>query len=50
MTKQEAEDTAGSLKVHVKLALEVDIRITARIKGDIAIGESSAPAMRVGSN
>lgn len=48
MTKQEAEDTAGSLKVHVKLALEVDIRITARIKGDIAIGELPVLTIRVG--
>ena len=32
------KDVKGSLKVHIKLDLDVDIRITARIKGDIAIG------------
>jgi hypothetical protein len=32
------KDVKGSLKVHIKLDLEVDIRIIARIKGDIAIG------------
>ncbi|KAF1937694.1 hypothetical protein EJ02DRAFT_458535 [Clathrospora elynae] len=32
------EDVKGSLKVHIKLDLEADIRIIARIKGDIAIG------------
>lgn len=31
--KEAAEDVAGSLKIHVKLALEIDIQITARIKG-----------------
>ena len=31
-------DVKGSLKVHIKLNLEVDIRIIAKIKGDIAIG------------
>ncbi|KEF51294.1 uncharacterized protein A1O9_12644 [Exophiala aquamarina CBS 119918] len=38
LTKGDTEDMAGSLKIHVKLALEVDIRIIARLKGDIAIG------------
>jgi hypothetical protein len=38
LTKADTEDMAGSLKIHVKLALEVDIRIIARLKGDIAIG------------
>ena len=38
LDKKAAEDVAGSLKIHVKLALEIDIQITARIKGDIAIG------------
>jgi len=38
LTKADTEDMSGSLKVHVKLALEVDIRIIARLKGDIAIG------------
>ncbi|KAK5956822.1 hypothetical protein OHC33_002310 [Knufia fluminis] len=38
ISKEAAEATAGSLKVHVKIALEIDIRVTARIKGDIAIG------------
>jgi hypothetical protein len=32
------KDVKGSLKVHIKLDLEADIRIIARIKGDIAIG------------
>jgi hypothetical protein len=32
------KDVKGSLKVHIKLDLEADIRITAKIKGDIAIG------------
>jgi hypothetical protein len=32
------KDVKGSLKVHIKLDLDVDIHITARIKGDIAIG------------
>lgn len=36
--KDAAEDVAGSLKIHIKLALEIDIQIMARIKGDIAIG------------
>jgi len=38
LDKKAAEDVAGSLKIHIKLALEIDIQITARIKGDIAIG------------
>ncbi|KAJ9653166.1 hypothetical protein H2198_007628 [Neophaeococcomyces mojaviensis] len=38
LDKKAAEDVAGSLKVHIKIALEIDIQITARIKGDIAIG------------
>lgn len=33
LTKGAAEDVAGSLKVHIKIALEIDIQITARIKG-----------------
>lgn len=32
------KDVKGSLKVHIRLDLDVDIHITARIKGDIAIG------------
>jgi len=28
----------GSLKVHIKLDLEADIKVYARIRGDIAIG------------
>lgn len=32
------DDVKGSLKIHIKLDLDVDIHITARIKGDIAIG------------
>lgn len=38
LTKADTDAMAGSLKIHVKLALEVDIRIIARLKGDIAIG------------
>ncbi|KAJ4384930.1 hypothetical protein N0V86_000534 [Didymella sp. IMI 355093] len=34
----EDHDVKGSLKVHIKLNLEADIRIIAKIKGDIAIG------------
>ncbi|KAJ8114100.1 hypothetical protein OPT61_g3934 [Boeremia exigua] len=34
----DGKDVKGSLKVHIKLDLEADIRIIARIKGDIAIG------------
>ncbi|KAK7734465.1 hypothetical protein SLS57_000159 [Botryosphaeria dothidea] len=32
------EDVKGSLKIHLKLDLEADIRVTARVRGDIAIG------------
>ncbi|KAJ4404263.1 hypothetical protein N0V91_005956 [Didymella pomorum] len=32
------KDVEGSLKVHNRLDLEADIRIIAKIKGDIAIG------------
>lgn len=32
------EDVKGSLKIHLKLDLEADIRILARVRGDIAIG------------
>ncbi|CAO2650171.1 Nn.00g014630.m01.CDS01 [Neocucurbitaria sp. VM-36] len=32
------KDVKGSLKIHIKLDLEADIRVIARIKGDIAIG------------
>lgn len=35
---KDVEDVKGSLKVHIKLNLEVDIRIIAKLKGDIAIG------------
>jgi len=38
LTKDDAENMAGSLKIHVKIALEVDIRIIAKIKGDVIIG------------
>ena len=34
----EGEDVKGSLKIHIKLNLEADIRVIAKIKGDIAIG------------
>ena len=39
LTKADTDDVTGSLKIHVKLNLEVDIRIIAKLKGDIAIGE-----------
>lgn len=29
---------AGSLKIHVKLNLELDIQVVAKLKGDIVIG------------
>jgi len=32
------DDVKGNLKIHIKLNLQVDIRIIAQIKGDIAIG------------
>ena len=38
VSSEDAKDVAGSLKIHIKLNLEVDVRITARVKGDIAIG------------
>ncbi|ETI23864.1 hypothetical protein G647_05671 [Cladophialophora carrionii CBS 160.54] len=37
-SKKDIENMGGSLKVHVRLALKADIRITAEIKGDICIG------------
>jgi len=38
LTKADTDDVTGSLKIHIKLNLEVDIRIIAKLKGDIAIG------------
>lgn len=38
VAKKDDNDVKGNLKVHIKLDLEVDIRIIAKIKGDIAIG------------
>jgi len=38
ITKQDVKDMGGSLKVHIRLNLEVDVRVIAKIKGDIAIG------------
>ena len=35
---KDVADVQGSLKIHIKLNLDVDIRIIAKIKGDIAIG------------
>lgn len=35
---ENGKDVKGSLKIHIKLDLEADIRIIARVKGDIAIG------------
>ena len=32
------EDVKGSLKIHIKIDLEADIRVIAKVKGDIAIG------------
>jgi hypothetical protein len=34
----EGSDVKGSLKVHITLDLEADIKVYARIRGDIAIG------------
>ncbi|KAH7026914.1 hypothetical protein B0J12DRAFT_634447 [Macrophomina phaseolina] len=34
----QGEDVKGSLKIHLKLDLEADIKVTARVRGDIAIG------------
>lgn len=38
ITKDEVKDMGGSLKVHVRLNIEVDVRVIAKVKGDIAIG------------
>ena len=38
ITKQEVEDMGGSLKIHVKLALELDVQVVAKLKGDIVVG------------
>ncbi|CAA9962640.1 hypothetical protein PTMSG1_06014 [Pyrenophora teres f. maculata] len=43
------KDVKGSLKVHIKLDLEADIRIIARVKGDIAIGIFSIKTNRNGA-
>ena len=32
------DEVNGSLKIHIKIDLEADIRIIAKVKGDIAIG------------
>jgi hypothetical protein len=32
------EEVKGSLKVYIKIDLEADIRLIAKVKGDIAIG------------
>ncbi|KAJ9616899.1 hypothetical protein H2200_000619 [Cladophialophora chaetospira] len=37
-SKRDVENMGGSLKVHVRLALKADIRITAEIHGDIVVG------------
>lgn len=37
-SKDDIKNMGGSLKVHVRLALEVDIRVVAKVKGDICIG------------
>jgi hypothetical protein len=38
LTKREVEEVSGSLKVHIKLNLEVDVRVTASLNGDLVIG------------
>lgn len=38
INKAEVNDMGGSLKVHIRLNLEVDVRVIAKVKGDIAIG------------
>ncbi|EXJ68551.1 uncharacterized protein A1O5_08344 [Cladophialophora psammophila CBS 110553] len=37
-SKKDIQNMGGSLKVHVRLALEVDIRVIAKVKGDICLG------------
>lgn len=37
-SQEDIKQMGGSLKVHVRLALEVDVRVIAKVKGDIAIG------------
>jgi hypothetical protein len=38
ITKEEVDKMGGSLRVHIRLNLEVDVRVIAKVKGDIAIG------------
>lgn len=38
ITKEEVANMGGSLRVHIRLNLEVDVRVIAKLKGDIAIG------------
>jgi len=38
LTKREVDEVSGSLKVHVKLNLEVDLRVTAALNGDLVVG------------
>lgn len=38
ITKADVQNMGGSLKVHIRLNLEVDVRVIAKVKGDIAIG------------
>ncbi|KAJ9629257.1 hypothetical protein H2204_008897 [Knufia peltigerae] len=38
LTKEEVKNVSGSLKIHVKLNLEVDLRVQASLNGDIVIG------------
>ena len=38
ITKEAVKDMGGTIKIHVRLNLEVDIRVIAKVKGDIAIG------------
>ncbi|KAK5467217.1 hypothetical protein LTS15_000189 [Exophiala xenobiotica] len=38
LTKREVEEVSGSLKIHVKLNLDVDLRVQASLNGDIVIG------------
>ena len=38
ITGEEVKAMGGSLKVHIRLNIEVDIRVIAKVKGDIAVG------------
>ena len=38
INKAEANDMGGNLKAYVRLNLEADVRVIAKVKGDIVIG------------